>query len=114
MAWTSRAAAASTRYADSAPAAASCAISPAFSPTGTKIEKPSPPVLFSLGAQPSPAAARNDEDTRIRDWLDSVDGKFLARAKARSRIGTTPLVVGDLVLVQTDRGRLEAWQAKWH
>lgn len=47
-------------------------------------------------------------------WLDSVDGKFLARAKARSRIGTTPLVVGDLVLVQTDRGRLEAWRAQWH
>ena len=47
-------------------------------------------------------------------WIDSADGKFLARAKAGARIGTTPQVVGDLVLVQTEKGKIEAWRAQWH
>ena len=46
-------------------------------------------------------------------WLDHEDGKFMARAKGRARITSTPLVVGDLVMVQTDTGRIEAWRAQW-
>ncbi len=47
-------------------------------------------------------------------WLSTEDGAFLARAKGGSRISAAPLVSGDLVLVQTDRGRLEAWRAQPH
>jgi outer membrane protein assembly factor BamB len=46
-------------------------------------------------------------------WLSSEDGSFLARAKGGSRITDAPQVVGDVVLVQTDRGRIEAWRAQW-
>jgi outer membrane protein assembly factor BamB len=47
-------------------------------------------------------------------WLDHEDGKFLARAKGRARISATPIVAGDLVIVQTDTGRIEVWRAQWH
>jgi outer membrane protein assembly factor BamB len=46
-------------------------------------------------------------------WLDSDDGKFMARARGRARINGTPIVAGDLVLVQTETGRIEAWRAQW-
>jgi outer membrane protein assembly factor BamB len=46
-------------------------------------------------------------------WLDSENGKLMARAKTRARISSTPLVAGDLVLVQTETGRIEAWRAQW-
>jgi outer membrane protein assembly factor BamB len=45
-------------------------------------------------------------------WLSNEDGAFLARAKGGSRITAAPQVSGDLVLVQTDKGRLEAWRAQ--
>ena len=45
-------------------------------------------------------------------WLDREDGKFLARAKAGSGVSATPLVAGNLVLVLTDKGKLEAWRAQ--
>jgi len=45
-------------------------------------------------------------------WLSLDDGSFLARARGRSRITDTPLVVGDLVVIQTDKGTIEAWRAK--
>jgi outer membrane protein assembly factor BamB len=44
-------------------------------------------------------------------WLSREDGTFLARAKGGSRISDAPLVSGDLLIVQTDKGKLEAWRA---
>jgi len=44
-------------------------------------------------------------------WLSTEDGSFVARAKGGSRISGAPIVSGDLVLVQTDKGRIEAWRA---
>jgi outer membrane protein assembly factor BamB len=44
-------------------------------------------------------------------WLSMDDGAFLARAKAGARISATPQVVADLVVVQTDKGAIEAWRA---
>jgi outer membrane protein assembly factor BamB len=44
-------------------------------------------------------------------WLSAEDGSFLARAKGGSRISDTPHVSGDLVIVQTDKGKIEAWRA---
>jgi outer membrane protein assembly factor BamB len=44
-------------------------------------------------------------------WLSTEDGSFVARAKGGSRISAAPLVSGDLVIVLTDRGRIEAWRA---
>ena len=46
-------------------------------------------------------------------WLDSENGKFMARAKGRARITSTPVVAGDLVVVQTETGRIEVWRAQW-
>ncbi len=45
-------------------------------------------------------------------WLSIEDGSFLARAHARSKITDVPLIAGDLVVVQTDRGTVEAWREK--
>ncbi len=45
-------------------------------------------------------------------WLSTEDGAFLARAKGGSRISAAPQISGELVLVQTDKGRLEAWRAR--
>ena len=45
-------------------------------------------------------------------WLSTDDGSFLARAKGGSRISDAPLVSGDLVIVQTDKGKIEAWRAQ--
>jgi outer membrane protein assembly factor BamB len=44
-------------------------------------------------------------------WLSMDDGAFLARAKAGARISGAPQVAGELVLVQTDKGAIEAWRA---
>jgi outer membrane protein assembly factor BamB len=44
-------------------------------------------------------------------WLGMEDGAFLARAKAGARINSTPQVAGDLLVVQTDKGAIEAWRA---
>jgi len=47
----------------------------------------------------------------IIHWLSMDDGAFLARAKASARITSAPQVAGDLVVVQTDKGAIEAWRA---
>jgi len=44
-------------------------------------------------------------------WLSMDDGAFLARAKAGARITSAPQVAGGLVVVQTDKGAIEAWRA---
>jgi outer membrane protein assembly factor BamB len=44
-------------------------------------------------------------------WLSMDDGAFLARAKAGARISGVPQVAGGLVVVQTDKGAIEAWRA---
>jgi outer membrane protein assembly factor BamB len=44
-------------------------------------------------------------------WLGMEDGAFLARAKAGARINSTPQVAGELLVVQTDKGAIEAWRA---
>ena len=47
-------------------------------------------------------------------WLSMEDGSFLARAKGGSRISDAPQVSGGLLIVQTDKGKLEAWRAPAH
>jgi outer membrane protein assembly factor BamB len=44
-------------------------------------------------------------------WLSMDDGAFLARAKAGARIRSAPQIAGNLVVVQTDKGAIEAWRA---
>ena len=44
-------------------------------------------------------------------WLSMEDGSFLARAKGGARITAAPQVAGELLLVQTDKGTIEAWRA---
>ena len=45
-------------------------------------------------------------------WLDAATGEMLARAKSGSgRISNAPQAVGDLLLVQTDSGEVQAWRA---
>ena len=46
-------------------------------------------------------------------WLNTEDGSFLARAKGGNRITDAPQVTGELVVVQTDKGKIEAWRAQW-
>jgi len=43
-------------------------------------------------------------------WLSIDDGSFQARVKGGARISAAPRVIGDLVLVQTDKGTIEAWR----
>lgn len=43
-------------------------------------------------------------------WLSADDGSFQARVKAGARITAAPQVFGNLVLVQTDKGTIEAWR----
>jgi len=43
-------------------------------------------------------------------WLNTEDGSFQARAKGGARITAAPQVVGKLLLVQTDKGAIEAWR----
>ncbi|HVN98742.1 MAG TPA: outer membrane protein assembly factor BamB [Steroidobacteraceae bacterium] len=44
-------------------------------------------------------------------WLKADDGSFVARSKGGARISAAPQVVGNLVIVQTDKGAIEAWRA---
>ena len=45
-------------------------------------------------------------------WLDAATGEMLARAKSGSgRISNAPQAAGDLLLVQTDSGDVQAWRA---
>lgn len=44
-------------------------------------------------------------------WLSMDDGAFQARARAGARISAAPQVAGHLLLVQTDKGAIEAWRA---
>jgi outer membrane protein assembly factor BamB len=43
-------------------------------------------------------------------WLSLEDGSFRARASSGSRVSAAPLVSGNLLLVQTDKGVIEAWR----
>ena len=46
-------------------------------------------------------------------WLDTATGQMLARGKAGGgRISNTPVVAGDLLLLQTDSGEVQAWRAQ--
>jgi len=46
-------------------------------------------------------------------WLDAASGQLLARGRAgKSRVSNAPIAVGDLLLVQTDSGEVQAWRAK--
>jgi outer membrane protein assembly factor BamB len=47
----------------------------------------------------------------IMHWLSMDDGSFAARGNGGSRISAAPQVAGNLVLVQTDKGAIEAWRA---
>lgn len=45
-------------------------------------------------------------------WLDAATGEMLARAKSGSgRISNAPVAAGDLLLLQTDSGEVQAWRA---
>ncbi|HXV40127.1 MAG TPA: outer membrane protein assembly factor BamB [Steroidobacteraceae bacterium] len=45
-------------------------------------------------------------------WLDAATGRLLGRAKAGGgRISNTPVEAGELTLVQTDSGEVQAWRA---
>ena len=44
-------------------------------------------------------------------WLGMENGAFQARANGGARITSAPQVAGNLVVVQTDKGAIEAWRA---
>jgi outer membrane protein assembly factor BamB len=45
-------------------------------------------------------------------WLDPANGQMLARVKSGGgRITNAPVAAGDLVLIQTDEGNVQAWRA---
>ena len=43
-------------------------------------------------------------------WLDADSGDFQARVKAGSPMSVAPVVAAGLVIVQTDKGNVEAWR----
>ncbi len=46
-------------------------------------------------------------------WLDAATGQMLARAKSSGgRISNAPVAAGNLMLLQTDSGKVEAWRAQ--
>ena len=46
-------------------------------------------------------------------WLDAASGQMLARGKTGGgRMSNAPVAVGDLLLIQTDSGEVQAWRAK--
>jgi len=47
-------------------------------------------------------------------WLGSEKGEFQARVKLGAPLSAAPLVVGDLLIVQTDKGGIEAWRKSAH
>lgn len=46
----------------------------------------------------------------VMHWLSTEDGSFRARAKSGARVSTAPLASGHLLVVQTDKGVIEAWR----
>jgi len=47
-------------------------------------------------------------------WLSLEDGAFQARAKVGGALKVAPLLAAGLLIVQTDKGAIEAWRAKAH
>jgi len=47
-------------------------------------------------------------------WFSAEDGSLEARAKSSGAVNAAPLVVGELLIVQTDKGVIEAWRAGAH
>ncbi len=46
-------------------------------------------------------------------WLDPASGQMLARGRSgNSRVSNEPIAAGELVLLQTDSGEVQAWTAK--
>lgn len=45
-------------------------------------------------------------------WLAVEDGRFAARVKAGDRLSNSPLVVGDTLVVQDDKGRVSAFRRR--
>ncbi|HEX9707429.1 MAG TPA: outer membrane protein assembly factor BamB [Steroidobacteraceae bacterium] len=46
-------------------------------------------------------------------WLDAASGKLLARGKSgKGRVSNAPIAAGDLLLLQTDSGEVQAWRAE--
>jgi outer membrane protein assembly factor BamB len=46
-------------------------------------------------------------------WLDAATGQMLARGKTGSgRMSNSPVAVGDLLVLQTDSGEVQAWRAR--
>ena len=46
-------------------------------------------------------------------WLDTATGQMVARGKTGAgRMSNTPVVAGDLLLLQTDSGDVQAWRAE--
>ncbi len=46
-------------------------------------------------------------------WLDPATGQLLARGRAASsRVSNAPVAAGELLLVQTDSGEVQAWRAE--
>ncbi len=43
-------------------------------------------------------------------WLSTEKGEFQARVKAGGPLSSAPLVVDDMLIVQTDKGEIEAWR----
>jgi outer membrane protein assembly factor BamB len=43
-------------------------------------------------------------------WLGTEKGEFQARVKVGAPLSAAPIVVGDLLIVQTDKGAIEAWR----
>ncbi len=43
-------------------------------------------------------------------WLDASSGKFVARGSVGDRVRNAPVVVGDLVVMQDEKGRLSAFR----
>jgi len=47
-------------------------------------------------------------------WLGTEKGEFQARVKTGAPVSSAPLVVDNLVIVQTDKGAIEAWRKSAH
>jgi len=47
-------------------------------------------------------------------WLSLEDGAFQARVKVGAALNAAPLLASGLLIVQTDKGVIEAWRAKAH
>jgi outer membrane protein assembly factor BamB len=46
-------------------------------------------------------------------WLDAATGQLLARGKTGGgRMSNAPIAAGDLLLLQTDSGDIQAWRAR--